>query len=197
MDCALDITKEIVMKFDYSIKNQLLRSIAIGSFILSIFAGNIFASSTELYWTLKENDVWEAKNLLDQGANLFEPVGPLGETPLDIAAPWTIRSLFTEERYKHYSHEALYWTVKHKTVPKAQQFLDLGADPNTSGPYGITPMQMASSQEMLEALLECGGNPHVALGTAIRHLYVDIVRQLVVERGIAPHAIAIDLAIQI
>jgi ankyrin repeat protein len=82
----------------------------------------------------------------------------------------------------------LYHAVLRDDVPKALQFLDLGAKPNEPvGPQGQTAMQMARSPQIIKVLLQFGGDPNVALGTGIRQVSRSIV-YISLARGADPNA---------
>jgi ankyrin repeat protein len=171
-DCALDTTKEIVMKCDYSIKNKFLVSIAIGSFILSIFAGNTYASpiardlfqarllaqdayiqelirrhgddiNRVLLQAIWWNDVVLVQALLARGANPNAPVGPNGETAINLARQWRNPRMIAL-LLNHNNNRALYLAVKEGDAPAIRALRELGADPYARvGLNGETAIDLA------------------------------------------------------
>jgi ankyrin repeat protein len=158
MHCVLDATKEIIMKLNYSIKNKFLRSIAIGSFLSSIFAGNIFASVDTRASALVQ--------LLKQDAHLKELV----------------------HQHRGNINMMLYQLVEMGDMQGVRKLLDLGIKPNKPvNQWGETAMKAAGTLEMIDSLAEHGGNIHETLFQAARENNISLARELLRTRKANPN----------
>jgi ankyrin repeat protein len=198
---VLDSTKDIITKLHYSIKNKFLKSIAIGSFILSIFAGNIYASSgrtlqqsrktqirldRDLFLAAQQNNMPEAQRLLKLGANSNVSMNQAGETAMHAA--YTLKMITRLLANKGNIHVALYNAVLRNDVQEARRLLELGADPNAQvGLFNRTPMHEANTQAMVDLLRAHGGNIDVLLYQAAAQNDLPEAQRLL-ELGADPNA---------